>query len=841
MTPIPVLRARPRRAASRKASASILLAAVMVASLVATPAQAVFAPPLSTQFDMTGFLQTATLGGPGTGSHRGGTLTVDNQLVTVPAESIVILPANALSWAELFSQAPAGYAPTQTGLALTDVPTPAYTYEVHVIGNRVGNAYIAGLIDIAQQGLNSGAGYINFIDYTTGEFRVGGVPGDNTTGARVRLNDPTGRFGRIDNSPSAGDPRFTVDADNPTVAAATGFPMCIPRVTADPTIPGNADDPLCPQGNRPFDAPPPGGVPAMIIQMNDPVASAGVFPDATKQAPFEVGDYVFFSGTLTNDPAPAITSYVSAHTVTNNVAIYTWPGTNPAYVITDVTIIGTGGLTVIGAGEAAVRTRFEGMTTDPGRKVHLYGIDLNPATGATTDRDWGTIGVDPGAPNGAVKGRWRFRPPCLPFGTVPTKPDKQCVMNAVGTFLPPTREVRAVIEGLQTQVPGTVTATTSANGLFYGQYHAPILEYIFPENIPGTAIVPNNFEALDFLACGGYISAGGTLARQLNPWPGAVAPTCVGAVTAPVVSAGIDQTVPSGAFVALAGTVTGTLPITLLWTQDPADINRVAFSDSTHISPTFTAPTVDATAVLHLTLTATNDVGSTSASMTVTVNAASVPTVDHVPPVTVVSGQSGTIALSGTDPTLPVASLPLTFAATQTPAGSLPVLTVTQGANPPGTGATLAFTAPTLPPDEVVPLVIDVSITATNFAGGISAPETTTITVNPLPDVVTIATAKYRTGKQRLDLTASSTVISPAVTLTLQPYLTEQGTIFNPSGAVFTNGGAGTYTLTLVGVPPPACNLGGAYATPCARTPLIASSNHGGTSAPQRIDTIVLN
>ena len=33
-------------------------------------------------------------------------------------------------------------------------------------------------------------------------------------------------------------------------------------------------------------------------------------------------------------------------------------------------------------------------------------------------------------------------------------------MNASGTFLPPTREVRAVIEGLQTQVPGTITAAT---------------------------------------------------------------------------------------------------------------------------------------------------------------------------------------------------------------------------------------------------------------------------------------------------------------------------------------------------------------------------------------------
>jgi hypothetical protein len=51
--------------------------------------------------------------------------------------------------------------------------------------------------------------------------------------------------------------------------------------------------------------------------------------------------------------------------------VYTWPGTNPAYVAIEVSLIGTGGLTVLGAGEAVVRTRFEGMSTDPSRNVHL--------------------------------------------------------------------------------------------------------------------------------------------------------------------------------------------------------------------------------------------------------------------------------------------------------------------------------------------------------------------------------------------------------------------------------------------------------------------------------------
>ena len=623
---------------------------------------------------------------PASVPDQGGTLTLDNQVVTVPAETIVILPANALSWQELFAQAPAPYGPTQTGMAVADVPTPPYTYEVHVVGNREGDTYIAGLIDIAQQGLNSGAGYINFIDYSTGEFRVGGVIGDNTTGARVQLNDPTGRYGRT----VSPDPRFTVDADNPTIAAGTGFPMCIPRVLVDPTVAGNPDDPFCPQGNRPSDGA--GGF-AISIQMNDPVALPGVTPDATRQAPFEVGDYVFFSGTLINDAGG---SYVSAHTVINNAGIYTWPGTNPAYVTTEVALIGTGGLTVIGAGEAAVRTRFEGMTTDPSRNIHLYGMDLNPADGSITDRDWGTIGVDPGPPNGAVKGRWRFRPPCDPFGTIPAKPDKDCVMNEAGSFLPPTREVRAVIEGLQTQVPGTITAATTANGIFYGQYHAPILEYIFPENIPGTPIVANNFEAMAFLACGGYTSAGGTIAAQLNPWPGAHAPFCAGAVTAPVADAGGPYTVASGGTITLNGSATGTDPLTFAWAT-PA---QGSLSDPSIANPVFTAPTL--AGPVDLSLTVSNSAGSSTATTTVTVNPDNAPTVNAVAPLSLFPGVNGSFALSATDPNVPP-SLPLVFTVTQAGAPLLTNFVVTQGVNPPGTGATVTFTTPSFRPIRSFP------------------------------------------------------------------------------------------------------------------------------------------
>ena len=784
------------------------------AAPAAAPALAA-ALPASTQFDIDGFLQTATLDGLGTGAHKGGHLTVNGQVVTVPAETIVILPANALTWAELFTGAPGTYAPTQTGMALADLPLPPYTYEVHVVGNRVGDTYIAGLIDIAQNGLNGGAGYINYIDYATGEFRVGGTIGSSTTGARVQLNDPLGRFGRV----VSPDPRFTVDADNPTVAAATGFPMCIPRVDPTAAIP----DALCPESNRIVDLVNGGFVISQTMADPSVPGYAGGLRDPRLQVPMEIGDYVNFSGTLINDVGG---SYVSAHTVGNNMAVYTVAGTSPAYVSIEVGLIGTGGLTVIGAGEAAIRTKFEGMTTDPTRPIHLYGMDMNPADGSITERDWGTIGVD----TAAVPGRWRFRPPCLPFGNVATVRD--CAYGPLGIFLPPTREVRAVIEGLQTQVP-SATAITSANGIYFGQYHAPIGEYIFPENIPGTPIVPNNFEAIPFLACGGYTSAGTTIAGQLNPWPGAVAPTCVGALTAPVANAGPDQTAASAATVTLAGSATGNPVPTFSWVQ--ASGPAVTLTNANTATATFTAPTGPAT--LGFTLTATNSQGLSTDAMIVTVNPVTSPTVNHVNPITVTSGNNGSFEVVGSDQNLPAPLLPLIFHVTQAGLPALIGLTdpaVNHLCAPLVAGtdcATVSFQAPVV----AVPTTIQVAITATNTANAVSLTENTTVTVNPVADAPVITNAEYRTGKQRLIIAASDLPFNPNVVLTLQRYLTNApgGTTYYPALAtdplpgVMTSGGGGLYNLTLVGVPQPA-----------AGAVLQVKSNLGGVSPLHALDRV---
>jgi K319-like protein len=633
-----VLRAEQTSTPGRGASRWRATGLGAVAAALAAAGTALAAPPPVpvTQFDMTGFLQAATLDPPGD-VLSGGTLTVNGQVVVVPRNVVVVMPAAFLSWQQLFAKAPPPYGPGQTGLAMADSPAPFVPYEVHVVGNRVANGagdrYIAGLVSVSQQSLNSGQGYINFIDYGTGEIRVGGVLGDATTGQRVRLNDPLGKFGRA----STTDPRFTIDEDNPTVRTSTGFPMCIPR--SDPAA---GPDPLCPQSNRPAD-PATGGF-AMIFNMPATKDVVPNGPDPMLEAPFEVGDWVSYAGTLVKDgsqptvgPNPSLsTGYVSAWQVIANVGIYTAPGTDPVFVAVDVTILGTGGINQAGVAEATIRTRFEGFMSDPFRlpgtdptcsdanfkvsgqpcaAVDLFGIDVDPCTATQKDRPWGAIDVDPGPPNGAVPGRWRFRPPGR---TLP-------LAGATGQFVPATQQVHAVVRG--------ATPTLTKNGILAGQYQAPITEYLFPENAAtGTPIVANNFESMPFLVNGlGPLDGPGSpsaIVGQLSPWPGDPTPAATPGTCAPVspsqptADAGANQTVSPGALVTLDGSKSadpGGAALTYAWTAP----SGITLSDPTAQKPTFTAPTPTTNSQsLVFTLVVTNAGGTASppATTTVTVN-----------------------------------------------------------------------------------------------------------------------------------------------------------------------------------------------------------------------------
>ena len=107
-------------------------------------------PPPPGPFDMVGLIQSATLTGPAGCVLCGGTLKINNIVITVPANTIVEMPATGLAWGELFSKNPTGNA-AETGMAIADTQrlpvggAPA-TYEAHVQGNIVNGEYIAGLI-----------------------------------------------------------------------------------------------------------------------------------------------------------------------------------------------------------------------------------------------------------------------------------------------------------------------------------------------------------------------------------------------------------------------------------------------------------------------------------------------------------------------------------------------------------------------------------------------------------------------------------------------------------------------------------------------------------------------
>ncbi|HEV7852470.1 MAG TPA: hypothetical protein VGP27_14130, partial [Mycobacterium sp.] len=298
-------------------------------------------PALIHGFDVTGFIQDMRANATNAGcpdetdpGRFGGTVTLNDQTVTIPCNLVVQMPANTLTWADFVHGGDPSFGDLSLGKGFA-------SFEIGVVGNVVDGTYIAALAFVSQQSLNGGSGVIRSIDYTTGELHVD--TGDPAHPATVVINDPKGRFGRAQ-SPDA---RFSVDDANPTIHAATGYPMCVPRVHTDPTLAlATENDPLCPQANRPRPscrnfsiagvAPPASGElsPAPAGQrycsqyvMPRPGTAGG--PDPTQQAPFEVGDYIQYSGTLVNGANGA---YVSAHTIEANVGIYTQPGTQPSYM-----------------------------------------------------------------------------------------------------------------------------------------------------------------------------------------------------------------------------------------------------------------------------------------------------------------------------------------------------------------------------------------------------------------------------------------------------------------------------------------------------------------------------
>jgi hypothetical protein len=472
-------------------------------------------PGGSRPFDIVGAIQAFTVTTPGN-PFSGGSLTLNGLTVLIPTNLVVTLPANYLTVGQLFAQSPlAG----SSALALNDLPAPLAAFSATISGNVVNGVYTAGLVSIAQQALNTASGIIKAIDYATGLLCVGSAPGAClATDARVLINDPSGRYGLANGAggKAAPDARFAVDADNPTIHAASGYPMCVPRV-APPAV-----DARCPQANRPG----PAGAKLMTYVMSAAalitsapftvvaIPACGAACNPGEQAPLVLGDRISYSGVMAKD---ALGSYVAAYAIEANVGIFTPPG-GPFYMVMDAPLLGVGPATCPGNAECQARLRTTISVTDPSpaRAPAIYAVDENLA-GARTSRTLPSTLV-----NTAQVGRYVFS----------TDKDIQ-VFGGTGTA-GATREMIARVAGLPNGVavnygaaPAAAVANT-ANGLVAGQYVSPVGEYIFPEpNLGGGVLTPYNFRCLAFLAKGWGEGGGLPGIGQLTPFPEDAAPTGV--------------------------------------------------------------------------------------------------------------------------------------------------------------------------------------------------------------------------------------------------------------------------------------------------------------------------
>ncbi|KAG9948181.1 hypothetical protein KCU85_g5218, partial [Aureobasidium melanogenum] len=502
--------------------------------------------------------------------NSGGTISVNGYSITIPQNLQVQFPAAFAPFGDFAS------AGSFVG------------HEVSVTGNVVNGKAIAGLVQIGEYLLQFSSGTVESIDSAAGTMKIKGGP-------TIRINDPNGVY-------SVGytkSPLYTADDENPSITAFSGFPMCIPR---------SSSDPLCPSSNRP--------------------AGQSTFqaPDPLKMAPFQVGDYLEYSGI---NVGGTIVCYTI---VAPNVQITTSGA--PTYIRVEDAIVGIfDGTTTSEFGDS----RFIGYTSDPNAAVTVYAIDVDPCTGEETERSVGAASYK----RGDVRNKWEWRAAT----TTTSKYTREYVLRlSTGEKL-------------------------TDNKINAGRYVQPVLEFLFPEaNVPGIVPPVNDFSNFPFLAQGLGYDNQGNLWGQLNPWPGASAPatkSCApysppastsstaasassaaasstasgssdsstsatsipsssssAAASTPTVAVGGTQTSRPGVVVKLGFNVTnqaefGTNDLTYSWTQVSGP--SVTLSSNTAASPSLTAPSGTAKATYIFNIKASSAAAGTSGNANVTI------------------------------------------------------------------------------------------------------------------------------------------------------------------------------------------------------------------------------
>jgi len=414
-----------------------------------------------------------------------GTMVVGGQVVVLPRNLIIQLPANWLSLQQIFDQAPPlAQARGASGLATLDGPEFEGAFAT-VHGNRTafGNV-IAGEVFI-QKGTELVNGVVTFVNHTDGYLRIDGIVGDDTTGLMIRINDETGRYtiqqGKgCDGGPNCSpDPRFHVDPDNYTITFATGYPAGIPstvpvglragfRAGDDPNAAANASgvgDPFCPSTNR-------GVVPV---------------PDSRRFAPIQIGDALTAEG---NMESVAGERFLSCHTLTVHVGLTTQDlPTQPDYMIFD-----EAEWDVPAFDNQRVRLLLIGFTTLNDSQLDVFRLHVDPRDNsnhelplASTVNNPTTInqGIVPGG-GGIFKFTYDAdfvaltpagRSPCqnlinAGFGSL--CPRGGTLEENIALLVPMTREIQARTRHSQTLLPGVETRDINGARSTNGQYLTPV-------------------------------------------------------------------------------------------------------------------------------------------------------------------------------------------------------------------------------------------------------------------------------------------------------------------------------------------------------------------------------
>ena len=350
----------------------------------------------STKITLIGEIERIYLDNP-SDVWSAGTIEVSGMRVLIPANLVIQLPVQRYTLQELFTNARAEcVAKKQTGLALADDCFFERRGAVAtILANRSSKGTIvAGDVEIAKAD-EFVTGVVTYINHDMGYFYLNGIPGSESAGLMVRINDPEGRHslqrGKGCDANAANcspDLRFPVDADNYTAAFVTGYPMCIPSLIQTPArsaqgastltlvngvVSGN--DPNCPYNAR------------TASPLTIPV------PDSRHFAPLKEGDSLEATG---NFELIADVRFLSAHTLKVHSAPTTSPG-QPDYLTLDESE-----WDVAGFPGGRSRSFFIGFSTENPPRIDLYRLAIDPADNSQHEVPMGSTVGNPATVAGGI-------------------------------------------------------------------------------------------------------------------------------------------------------------------------------------------------------------------------------------------------------------------------------------------------------------------------------------------------------------------------------------------------------------------------------------------------------